>query len=498
MMKILKYIGVVTIVTALGVTSCESLDTENLNELDGRAVYADPTTYGDVVDGGFLSWWQAIQLNDPNMAVSVAAQTLSSSWGNWGMQDLGTIPRQPIQNTFTYARRDFMTTPWGRLNASLGQVNEVLRAMNDQYGGQIEDENGNDITNQVLANAKMLQGLNLGWLGLIFDQAGIVDETVPLSDLPSIQLSPYNEVIEAGVTKFLEAAALFESTPTATHTAISGINYNNVEAAGFCRSYAAKLLAYKSRNGAETQANDWARILTIANGGLNDDINPVGDDNYWWSRILINGQYPLWGRVSQRVINMMEGGTGSGTTTDAATTTAPYPWPNGVATLPKIANPRDNRINTDFNYNTGVQFQSSRGYYFFSSYNYRRYETYYVNYLGEMPHLTLNEQNLIKAEALVRTGGDKIQAAQYINNTRVDRGGLTPLLGTESDDVLLKAITYERLVEFAWDGALNGWFHRRMTTVDQYKLQPGTFEQLPIPAQELEILGVDVYTFGGV
>lgn len=497
-MKVLRYIGVVTIVTALGLTSCESLDTENLNELDSSDVYADQTTYGSVIDGAFLTWWQAIQLNQPNMPISVAAQTMSSSWGNWGMQDLGTIPRQPVQNTFTYTNRGFMTTPWAGLNASLGQANEVLRAMNSLFDGHIEDENGNDITDHVLANGKMLQGLSLGWLGLIFDQAGIVDESIATEDLASVQLSPYTEVIDAAVTKLLEAATLFEGDPTATHSAINGLNYDNVQAAGFCKSYAAKLLAYKARNAAETQANDWGRILTIANGGLNEDISPAGDGNFWWTRILIQGQIPLWARVSQRVINMMEGGTGGPTTDDPNHPTAPYPWPNGVSGMPAIANPVDNRINTDFAYNSGVQFQSARGYYFFSSYNFKKHNGYLAAYLGPMAHLTLNEQNLIKAEALVRTGGNRLQAATYINNTRVDRGGLTPLTGLESDDVLLKAITYERLVEFGWDGALNGWFHRRMTTADQYKLQPGTPEQLPIPAQELEILGMDVYTFGGV
>lgn len=497
-MKALKYIGAIAIVIAFGVTSCEDLETENLNELDSRAVYADQTTYGSIIDGAFLTWWQAIQLDQPNMPVSVAAQTLSSSWGNWGMQDLGTIPRQPVQNTFTYTNRGFMTTPWNRLNGALGQANEVLRAMNDLYDGKIEDEDGNDITDGVLANAKMLQGLTLGWLGLMFDQAGIVDETIAIEDLPSVELSPYTEVIEAAVTKLSEAATLFEGDPTATHIAINGLNYDNVQAAGFCRSYAAKFLAYKARNAAETEANDWARILSFANGGVNSDISPAGDGNYWWTRILINGQIPLWGRVSQRIINMMEGGSGGPSTDDPEHPTAPYPWPNGVSSLPEITNPVDDRISTDFVYNTGVQFQSARGYYFFSSYHFQKYAYYQTAYLGPMPHLTLNEQNLIKAEALIRTGGNKLQAAEYINNTRVDRGGLTPMLGTESNDDLLKALYYERLVEFAWDGALNGWFHRRMTTVDQYKLQPGTPEQMPVPAQELEILGLDIYTFGGV
>lgn len=493
-----KRVGLLITGMAVVLSSCEDLEVENLNELDASAVYADPNSFQGVVDGGFLTWWQSIQLNTPNMPISVAAQTLSSSWGNWGMQDLGTIPRAPIQNTVTYNNRGFMTTPWYDLNSALAQSNTILRVIQDEFDGTIVDEDDVDITNQVTANAKMLQGLTLGWLGLIFDQAFVVDESFTTEELVQLSLSPYDDVIEAGVSKLVEAASIFEGDPSTSHSAINGLNYDNQEAAEFCRAYAAKLLAYKARNAAETSSNDWNRILTLANGGTTEDISPAGDGSFWWTRILIQGQFPLWTRVSQRVINMMEGGTGGPNTADPDHPTAPYPWPDGESTLPEIENPRDARINKYYQYNTGVQFQSSRGYYFFSSYNFYKYPGYLTAYLGPMPHLTVDEQNLIKAEAIVRTGGNKLTAAQYINNTRVDNGELAPLTGLESDDELLEAIYYERLVEFPWDGALNGWFYRRMTTVDQYKLQPGTPEQLPVPAQELEILGVNVYTFGGV
>ncbi|WP_305983014.1 hypothetical protein [Roseivirga thermotolerans] len=497
MKKTFKKLGVMMVALAVVLTSCEDLEVENLNDLDSRAVYADATSLPSVIDGAFLTWWQGIQLSSPNMPVSVAAQTLSSSWGNWGMQDLGTIPRAPIQNTVTYNNRAFMTTPWYNLNNALAQANEVLRVLETEFNGSIQDNQGNDLTAQTVANAKMLQGLTLGWLGLIFDQAFIADESLTAEELAALEMSPYTDVIEAAVTKLTEAATMFAANSGTTHTAINGLNYDNTGAAQFCRAYAAKLLAYKARSGAETAANDWNRILTLANGGTTADISPAGDGQFWWTRILIQGQFPLWSRVSQRLINMMEGGIGGPSTNDPNHPTAPYPWPDGTSTLPEITNPRDARITKYYQYNTGVQFQSARGYYFFSSYNFRKYPDYLAAFLGPMPHLTLNEQNLIKAEALIRTGGDKLQAAAYINNTRVDNGELPALTGLESNADMLKALYYERLVEFTWDGALNGWFFRRMTTVDQYQLQPGTPQQMPVPAQELEILGLDVYTFGG-
>lgn len=498
MKRIFKCFGVVAAIFAVTLTSCEDLEVENLNEKNSSDIFSDPTTFPSVVDGAFLTWWQGIQLSTPNMPISVTAQTLSSSWGNWGMRDLGTIPRQPIQNTLTYNNRAFMTTPWSRMNQALSQVNDLLRVVNDDFGGTIDDGNGNDLTNQVFANGKLVQGLALGFLGLIFDQAFIADETVSAIDLGTLELSPYTDVIQAAVTKLTEAAAIFDGDNSTTHSAINGLNYNNVEAARFARSYAAKLLAYSARTGAETAANDWTRILNLTSNTVTADISPAGDGSFWWTRILIQGQFPLWTRVSQRIINMMEGGTGSGTTTDNATTTAPYPWPDGTNSLPEITTPRDARITSDFAYNSGVQFAADRGFYFFSSYNFLKYPGYLAAFLGPMPHLTLNEIGMIRAEALVRTGGSKANAAALINATRVTRGGLAPLTGAESDAELIKQISYERLVEFAWDGALNGWFFRRMTSEPSMQLQPGTAAQLPLPAQELEIIGVDVYTFGGL
>ena len=107
------------------------------------------------------------------------------------------------------------------------------------------------------------------------------------------------------------------------------------------------------------------------------------------------------------------------------------------------------------------------------------------------------EKDLLRAEALVRTGGSRDEAAELINRTRVARGGLTPLTGGDSDEDLLYAIYYERLVELGWGGGGTGYFVRRMTTVPELLPEPGMIEHLPVPARELNILGLDVYTFGG-
>ena len=134
-------------------------------------------------------------------------------------------------------------------------------------------------------------------------------------------------------------------------------------------------------------------------------------------------------------------------------------------------------------------------------------------FTGTVPYILAAENDLLIAEALVRTGGDKARAATLINKTRVGRGGLPALSGASSNNDLLAAIFYERDVELFDTGAGQAWFdRRRIDTNLTYNgaligntwafrggsnLQKGTPRSLPIPAKELETLGMAVYTFGG-
>ena len=56
------------------------------------------------------------------------------------------------------------------------------------------------------------------------------------------------------------------------------------------------------------------------------------------------------------------------------------------------------------------------------------------------------------------------------------------------------ALFYERMIELYGQDCLRAWADRRGFDM----LTPGTFLELPVPGRELETLGVEVYTFGGV
>ncbi len=111
---------------------------------------------------------------------------------------------------------------------------------------------------------------------------------------------------------------------------------------------------------------------------------------------------------------------------------------------------------------------------------------------GQDPMFTEQMNDLLWAEGLIRSGGDKVLAAGKINNSRNGRGGLPALTGAEADTVLYDALHYEQEIEFMGQGA-TAFFNRRR--VDGLILN--TPRHMPVPAKELDILQRAVYTFGG-
>jgi len=473
------------------VMGCEDLEVENLNAPDRATLLSNPAEYPASINGAYTSFWRAIQLSQPNFPISVMAQGPTMSWGNWGARDMGTVPRQALQNNLTYSNRGTWRNPWNGLFATLGPLNSILKIIAEDPTIIIPDGTGNDITQQTIANAKAVQGLKMGYLSLSFDEAYIVDEN---SDPSVLELQPYGAVNDAAIAKLEEAIAMFSGS-SYVMDGWFGLSFTGDDAANILRGFVAKFEMAQARNSGEAAAVDWTKVL--ANTANPVGLSPVGDAGFnWWHRLLIQGQDGGWARVSQKVIKLMN--------PSKPDTEVPYPWPDGVNSYDPITTPDDNRVTTDFTYNDGNDFSASRGYYFFGNYSYSRYLSYRAGFTDPMDFLTTEELGMMRAEALIRTGGSKADAAALINETRVNRGGLAALTGAESDADLLNAITYERIVEFTWHGSMNVWFYRRMVTPagntdagNLYYLEPATARHMPVPADEQSIFGRPFKTYGG-
>jgi hypothetical protein len=115
-----------------------------------------------------------------------------------------------------------------------------------------------------------------------------------------------------------------------------------------------------------------------------------------------------------------------------------------------------------------------------------------LNGYGTGPVVLAAENDLIWAEGLIRSGGSAVTAAGLINNSRVTRGGLAALTGAETQAALLTALQYEQDVELPGTNNAPYYNQRRIDN-----LEPLTPHEFPVPAKELGVLGLPLYTWGG-
>jgi hypothetical protein len=457
----------------------------------------------------------------PGIATAVMADNMTMAFGNFGARFNGQEPRLAYNNSSASNDATVASSPYDQMYGALGAAADGLNAI--ARGVVIQSGSGPDETQMMQSFAYLVQGLALGFQSLIFDQGFVVDET---STVGSPTLQPYTAVSAAAVSKFDKAIAAgtgkawtipAEYTPGMTLTAAKFVQMAN--------TMAARQLAYTPRTATENLAVDWAKVLTYANAGISTGSAPFslqvlgdGSGNQWYDVLKYYGETPSWVRVDQRVVQLMD---------------PSQPVEYTTVTPPPRAESMDARLGTtatagtDYTYVPVIPFNPARGVYFFSQWQHSRYyfhsfERPATEFTGILPFVLAAENDLLIAEALVRTGGDKARAAALINNTRVGRGNLPPVTAGSSNNDLLAAIFYERDVELFDTAAGQAWFDRRRiepTLVYNApaisggvvgipigntwgfkggsNLQLGTPRHLPMPAKELETLGLPVYTYGG-
>ncbi len=474
MKKIYKVLFFVVTFSLLGIYGCETLDVENLNAPDTGRVIETPDDLLGVAGGAFRVIHNRLHsYTGLMMPLTTMADEMSCSWGNAAMKDLSSEPRVGYNNTVTYGDAFVNRETWISLNSALSQVNDVL----------IEIEGGSVIvdaatTEMVKAWGYFIQGLVHGYLGATFQKGFVVDET---TDLETLEFQPYDVMIDAAVG-YLDKAITACSAQTfiLPDGWIKGSNLTNVELGEFANFLAAKFIISEPRNSTEAAAIDWNKVKTYCQNGLSADINIDIIDN--WSHSLMGyAQTPGWLRVDNRVINMMD-------------PTYPSRWnADGTPPSPQVATSPDARLLSDFAWYSTVPFRPERGYYHFSYYYYYHFPDFDVNWTGILPVWPVVENDLMLAEAMVRTT-DKAGAILILNSgTRVTRGALAPIAAGASEANVLDAIFYERSVELFAHSLGTAFFDMRRRDY----LQPGTLLHFPVPGKELETLGLPYYSLGG-
>ncbi|TAE11154.1 MAG: RagB/SusD family nutrient uptake outer membrane protein [Bacteroidetes bacterium] len=503
MKKIIKNVAfALAFSSAVALQGCKGeLDVKNLNNPALSTVVADAGSVANIPFGGALSLYNAMD-GVGLSTLDITGDYMSSSWGNFGMRDLGTQPRAAYNNSVAYSNAgDTNLNLWRNLNSALGSAREPLVLINVE-GKTLDKDGTRKITNSVKAVCEYLQGVSLGYLSLFFDKAFIFDERTPLN--ANISLTPASQVRDAAIAK-LDACIATCNANTFVVKVFNGRTYNNAQLAQIARTMAARILAYHPRTPAESASVDWNKVKTYTQNGLDFDfiVNANANNYVTNARWLLNAGVSddtFWSRIDQRIVSLMS----TNGLQNVAPTGQPMVW--GNTDLDSLdhngAVIQDERFTTDW-VRGDPPFIAGRGRYFFSQYFHNRY-TATVDIDAGPCHLALKAENdLLYAEALIRTSGSTTEAATRINITRQGRGKLPALTGSETN--LLAYVLYERSIELMNSMAGIGFLdNRRMGYIDTSTLQivpnyftPGTIPHYPVPALELTSLKLPIYTFGG-
>ena len=498
------------------VVGCQDLAVENENNPDREIAFSQPGDVVNLLRGTFSDYWHSVQsCENGALTLSTMADENSSSWANWSMQDMSSEPRVAWNNNPNYVDRAPVEESWFDNYRGISNVNDALQAIaRAEEEGSVDDniftQDGHD-TNQLKAFAKMNQGLMHGSLSLFFDQGFIFDENVNL-ETDKLELRPYDEIHQAAIQMLEQARDIAASNTFTLNDWIWGLNLNSADVVRLINSFIVRFTIQVARDPDERAAVNWSNILDLIDAGITQDFAPVATAGIYDTKeddcLKFYANQETWARADYRTIGPAD--ESGGYQAWLATPLQDRSVFDIVTSDRRIVGAENDPTvsGTDFEY-LGVPgpFPPARGTYHYSSHLHKRYWYYLLGARkGPMPHLTLAELNMYKAEALLRTGGSTAEVAALINRTRVRRGRMNPASGSDpvgsyTDDQshldsasLWAKLKHERRIEtMNTAGGLAFYDDRGIGD-----LVTGTAIHFPVPGTELETLGLQNYTFGGV
>lgn len=497
-----------------------NLHVANPNAPDRELLFTDPTTIQTALTGAFYAWINTRQGGQPALTLATLADSYSAAWNNFQMLYYSSEPRSAWVNDPTIpGRSQVIEAAWYGNYAVLSTANDLLRAF--RSNGILLDPEGSPptLTRRAEMAAVMLQGIALAGIALNYDSGFVASEDTPPEDYGTLPVLSRSQLRDTALARFEAAIPLAQAstlpTPAAWTGVSNGIEYTSAQVIQLIRTMQAELLAHYPRNGVEDNQVAWATVASYAAQGISaaaafdflfistpPPARPgLFDELKWW------GDDPPSMRVDTRVAHLL-----------APNQQDPWPSPNG-SPRPVSADRRlgDGSWGPEDNYlgqlgfaatpNAGTDFawlgrgnpgwaEGRGGVYLNSNIGRIRYfdPTCYAGGCSPItvPLYTTAFNDLLWAEGLIRGGGNRSLAAGLINNTRVGRGGLAPLTGSEPTSQLLAALQYEQEIELMDLGAAIFYNRRRIDG-----LQPFTPRQMPIPYKELGRLSRELYTYGG-
>lgn len=478
--NISKYLKVLAVVTIL--SGCADLDVPNRNE--PSVVISTPDDYKGLVAGALRSINNLFTDYRGNTALEFAADhtTMTNNVNNW-WSEFKAEPRAQFNNSLSNANRVAnVDNQWALLSSAINSSLTVIRAIEDE-GLQMSTE---EDTRMTLACAYFAKGMAEGYMGITFDKGWVATNA---TDLATLRPSPYAEVVSLSVADLEKSIEIAKSGTFTVQTGFlpTPAQLSNVDLAKLASTYAAHFLMSGSRTKAQNDSNDWAKILKLAQGGITADyIHSDDGQNDYHSTVYISG-LDWYFRVDHRIIKIFD-------------PTYPDRFPNDVTvnSFREATNASgDKRFDLYFKYEPSVaRFNLTRGPQLRSHYRIKRWDAYYLAVaVGDLPYFFKYVNDLMVAEALVMANNNIQGAVDILNaGNRITVGEL-PLLNaaTLTKEDVLKIIWNERDIEICrTDWAISFMDARRRGI-----LQKGCLLHFPIPATELLVMTMPLYSYGG-
>ena len=504
----LRAVVATTALFAMG--ACSELEVVNPNEPERDRALASAADVESLISGQFRSYWSLSQGNgDTNgsaaSALDAFAGAIVSSSANNSTQYAGDLPPAAMPNVKGDRWARGFRDPWLVQNRALAAIRSGLQAKED-LGLVIEDPARLD------AFAKLMQGLFHGQIALLYDRGFVIDETV--DDVAALTLLPYDQVMTAARGYLAEARTIARANSFNTPQGWLGpASYTSDDLVELAHSYEARFMAQIARTPAERAAVNWAEVITHVNSGVTEDFG-----------VELDGPGGIWGSSykGQSGTGMSVGLTFLGPADQSGAYIA---WENTPA-LDRTAfdiDTDDRRITDGTPQGPGAYTvwrnffnnQPERGTYYLSKYAGHWFFDIGETGFGFAADISLQEQAFLVAEANIRLG-NPAAALAMINDLRVSLGQLPPatVAGVSGARCVPRAIgpltKASGLAEGACGDLLTTLIYEKRLTVFQLSvgsvfydargfgtLRTGRALHFAIPAEDLQILQIPIYSFGG-
>jgi len=487
MKKILYLLGL-----AVTLNACESIDFDDPSTLTNEEAIQKIKSLGYVLTTSSVQTaFKTTTSNAGGSHFSIWADQSTNTNGSQSWWDFANEPRLRLNNNAAYRGNAAVREIYSNFYQSNLDATKVIDVIENQQVTIFDDE-GADRTADCLVGAYYAKGISQGYLGVIFDRGVIVDDVaLNTREFPH----SYKELIENGLLHLDKTLQLIESTPNLKFDFLTGVTISREDLKLLVNSMAARILSSVARDKTEAEALGdayWNRVLSYADQGFKKDFTITTTVGGYYNALVDVLERPYGGAsyvpVDIKIPYLADKNRNT-----------PYYYPvNNSIILPPIETD-DQRFYQYFTYTTnfGILLEA-RGRGLFSNYIRSRWmhpRLSTLNVAGAVnPYFLAEEVRLLRAEAKFWLK-DYTGAADELNSSEAARklkGSLSDI--QTSPDQLRDALHYEYAIEI--DGA-GGTFVPFSFMRRHDLLQGGTPTQFPIPQVQLELVGLDTYTFGG-